>query len=87
MDYREKGFDRGCSNSALAPSALEFEASVRMRDPGNHRIAGSKLRECIWLAFKEQQLTCAYPQVDVHVDHPLAESLRLLSDRKASTAA
>jgi len=68
-------------------SALEFEASVRMRDPGNHRIAGSKLRECIWLAFKEQQLTFAYPQVDVHVDHPLAESLRLLSDRKASTAA
>jgi len=34
-------------------SALEFEASVRMRDPWTHRIAGSKLRECIWLAFKE----------------------------------
>ncbi len=58
-----------------------------MRDPWNHRIAGSKLREAIWLAFKEQQISIAFPQVDVHFDLPVAESLRLLTAHKTTTAA
>jgi len=87
MDYREKGFEPRVLLLGFGGSALEFEASVWMRDPWNHRIAGSKLREAIWLAFKEQQITFAFPQVDVHLDHPVAESLRLLSARDASSAA
>ena len=58
-----------------------------MRDPWNHRIAGSKLREAIWLAFKEQQIAIAFPQVDMHFDPPVAESLRLLCERKTTSAA
>ena len=87
MDYREKGFEPRVLLLGFGASALEFEASVWMRDPWNHRIAGSKLREAIWLAFKEQQITIAFPQVDVHFDHPVAESLRLLSAHKATSAA
>jgi potassium-dependent mechanosensitive channel len=87
MDYREKGFEPRVLLLGFGQSALEFEASVWMRDPWNHRIAGSKLREAIWLAFKEQQITIAFPQVDVHFDLPLAEGLRLLSARAASSAA
>jgi len=86
MDYREQGFASRVLLLAFGPSALEFEAPVWMRDPWNHRIAGSKLREAIWLAFKEQQVTIAFPQVDVHFDQPVAESLRLLSAGKASAA-
>ena len=87
MDYREKGFDPRVLLLGFGASALEFEASVWMRDPWNHRIAGSKLREAIWLAFKEQQIQIAFPQVDVHFDGPVAESLRLISAGKATTAA
>jgi len=87
MDYREKGFDPRVLLLSFGASALEFEASVWMRDPWNHRIAGSKLREAIWLAFKEQQITIAFPQVEVHFDRPIAESIRLLSGSKTTNAA
>jgi potassium efflux system protein len=87
MDYREKGFEPRVLLLHFGASALEFEASVWMRDPWNHRIAGSRLREAIWLAFKEQQISIAFPQVDVHLALPVAESLRLLSERKATSAA
>lgn len=87
MDYREKGYDPRVLLLNFGANALEFEASVWMRDPWNHRIASSKLREAIWLAFKEQQIMIAYPQIDVHVDHPIAESLRLLSAEKTPSAA
>jgi potassium efflux system protein len=82
MDYREKGFDPRVLLLNFGPNALEFEASVWMRDPWNHRIAGSKLREAIWSAFKERHIAMAFPQMDVHFDSPVAESLRLLSGRK-----
>ena len=68
-------------------SALEFEASVWMRDPWNHRVAASTLREAIWLAFKDEKIAIAYPQIDVHLDQPLAESLRALSGGEAPNAA
>ena len=87
MDYREKGFEPRVLLLAFGASALEFEASVWMRDPWNHRIASSKLREAIWLAFKEQQISIAYPQVDVHFDPPVADCLRLLSGGKTPSAA
>lgn len=87
MDYREKGFEPRVLLLGFGASALEFEASVWMRDPWNHRIAGSKLREAIWLAFKEQQISIAFPQVEVHFGLPAAESLRVLSTQKATSAA
>jgi small-conductance mechanosensitive channel len=87
MDYREKGFEPRVLLLGFGTSALEFEASVWMRDPWNHRIAGSKLREAIWLAFKEQQIAIAFPQVNVHFELPVAESLRLLSAHKSTSAA
>ena len=87
MDYREKGFEPRILLVGFGASALEFEASVWMRDPWNHRIAGSKLREAIWLAFKEHRIGIAFPQVEVHFDPPVAESLQLLSARKTNSAA
>jgi potassium efflux system protein len=86
MDYREAGFEPRVLLLNFGPSALEFETSVWMRDPWNHRIAASKLREAIWVAFKEQQITIACPQVDVHIDAPVAESLRLLSGERRLSA-
>ena len=86
MDYSEKGFEPRVLLLNFGTSALEFEASVWMRDPWNHRIAGSKLREAIWAALKEKQIAIAFPQMDVHFDSPVAESLRILSGRKTSAA-
>jgi small-conductance mechanosensitive channel len=87
MDHREKGFEPRVLLVAFGASSLDFEVSVWMRDPWNHRIASSKLREAIWAEFKAQQITIAFPQVDVHLDEPLTEGLRLLSQGKAPSAA
>ncbi len=86
MEYREPGFEPRVLLVNFGPNALEFEASVWMRDPWNHRIAGSKLREVIWAAFREKQIAMAFPQMDVHFDAPVGESLRLLSGRKTTAA-
>jgi small-conductance mechanosensitive channel len=86
MDYREKGFEPRVLLLNFGASALEFEASVWMRDPWNHRIAGSQLREAIWAALRDKQIALAFPQLDIHFDSPVAESLRLLSGRKTSAA-
>jgi small-conductance mechanosensitive channel len=86
MDYSLKGYEPRVLLVNFGGSALEFEASVWMRDPWNHRIAGSKLRESIWAALKEQQIAIAFPQMDVHLDSPVAESLRMLGGRKTSAA-
>ena len=86
MEYREPGFEPRVLLVNFGPSALEFEASVWMRDPWNHRIASSKLREAIWYAFKEQQISLAFPQIDVHLEQPIVDSLRLLSGGKPSAA-
>jgi small-conductance mechanosensitive channel len=86
MDYSEKGFEPRVLLLNFGASALEFEASVWMRDPWNHRIAGSKLREAIWASLKEKQISIAFPQMDVHLDSLVAESLRALGARKTSAA-
>ena len=87
MDYREQGFEPRVLLLGFGQSALEFEASVWMRDPWNHRIAGSKLREAIWAAFKEEQISIAFPQIDVHFDGLVGEGLRALSRGEAPSAA
>jgi len=86
MEFREKGFEPRVLLLNFGASALEFEASVWMRDPWNHRIASSKLREAIWYAFKEHQVALAFPQMDVHFDTHVGESLRVLSGGKHSAA-
>jgi small-conductance mechanosensitive channel len=81
-EYREKGFEPRVLLVNFGANTLDFEVSVWMRDPWNHRVAGSKLRELIWSAFKEHGIQMAFPQMDVHFDPPVAESLRVLSGRK-----
>jgi small-conductance mechanosensitive channel len=56
-------------------SAIEYETSVWTHDPFNYRIAGSDLREAIWLAFKSAGIRIAYPQLDLHLPEGLAARL------------
>src|SRR3954470_14072430 len=59
----------------FGPSAIEYETSVWTHDPFNYRIAGSDLREAIWVAFKGAGIRIAYPQLDVHLPEGLAARL------------
>jgi small-conductance mechanosensitive channel len=56
-------------------SSVDFEISVWIDDPWNVRRARSKLNEAIWWALKEAGVIIAFPQLDVHFDPPVVESL------------
>jgi small-conductance mechanosensitive channel len=39
----------------------------------------SELRQAIWFAFKDAGITIAFPQLDVHFDPPIEQSMSLLA--------
>ncbi len=59
--------------SNFGDSAVIYETSVWVDDPWASRRGRSDLREAIWLAFQREQITIAYPQLDVHFDPPRFE--------------
>lgn len=59
-------------------SSVDYEVSVWIEDPWISRRGRSDLREAIWWALKEARITIAFPQVDVHLDPPVFDSLRRL---------
>ncbi len=56
-------------------SSVDFEASVWIEDPWNSRKRQSDLREAIWWALEEAEITIAFPQVDVHFDESVTANL------------
>ncbi len=61
--------------SDFGSSSVDFEVSVWINDPWRSRRVRSELREAIWWAFKEADITIAFPQLDLHLDEPVVESL------------
>jgi small-conductance mechanosensitive channel len=60
-------------------SSVDFEVSVWIDDPWRARIELSNLQEAIWWALKDASVTIAFPQLDVHFDPPVHDSLRALA--------
>ena len=56
-------------------SSVNFGVYVNVDDPWMQRIYTSDLRKEIWFAFKEANITIAFPQLDVHLDAPVTESI------------
>ncbi len=59
-------------------NSVDFEVAIWMDDPWLARLRHSQLNEAIWWAFKERGIVIAFPQVDVHFDSPVVESLSRL---------
>ncbi len=61
---------------SFGSSSVDFEISVWVDDPWKSRKARSDLREVIWWALKDAGITIAFPQLDLHLDPPVVESLQ-----------
>ena len=59
-------------------SSVEFMVSVWTNDPWALRQQRAVLNEAIWWALKEDGLTIAFPQVDVHFDSQIEKALQSL---------
>ncbi|MFH1754831.1 MAG: mechanosensitive ion channel domain-containing protein [Candidatus Latescibacterota bacterium] len=71
---------------AFGSSSVDFEVSVWLDDPWVSRQVRSKLYEAMWWALKEAGVTIAFPQVDVHFDPPVVESLTSLRSVPPATS-
>ena len=68
--------------SEFADSAVNFTVFVWTRDPWIARRLISHLNEAIWWALKKEGIVIAFPQLDVHFDPQVEETLRLASGRR-----
>jgi small-conductance mechanosensitive channel len=57
-------------------SSVDFDVSVWIEDPCCAQQLRSQLNTALWDALKEAGITIAFPQLDVHFDAPVVDSLR-----------
>jgi small-conductance mechanosensitive channel len=86
MDFPARAADRDPAVILLdfGASSVDWEVSVWIMDPWNRRPLTGELRKSIWDALKREKISIAFPQVDVHFDPPVMESLRGLSGARAA---
>jgi len=70
--------------TAFGDNAVTWDAAIWIDDPWRLRPAQSELHEAIWWAFNEKRVVIAFPQVDVHLDAPVVESLKRLVPKEAA---
>jgi len=56
-------------------SSVDFVIWVALPSPWRKRYHISEMNKAIWFAFKEEGITIAFPQVDVHFDSTINKSL------------
>ena len=65
--------------TSFGDNSVNWELAVWISDPWDLRAALSDLHEAVWWSFKEAGIVIAFPQLDVHFDSPVTESLRHLA--------
>lgn len=62
-------------------SAVNFEISVWSDDPWSMQSRRDELNDAIWWALKEEGVVIAFPQLDVHFDPPVVDSIEAFRRR------
>lgn len=62
--------------SEFGDSSVVWEVSVWMDNPWRIRRSRGALQEAIWWAFQEHRVSIAFPQLDVHFDREIVETMR-----------
>ncbi len=60
-------------------NSVNFDVSVWVNDPWESAKLLSKLNQAIWFALQERGIIIAFPQLDVHFDPPVEQSLTRLA--------
>jgi small-conductance mechanosensitive channel len=78
VDWRDASHTPRVQMVDFGTSSVDFDVSVWVDDPWQLREYGSQLRQAIWWALKDAEITIAFPQVDVHFDPPVEGALAKL---------
>ncbi len=75
LSWRHAGRDPVIFLKEFGDSSVNFEISVWIDTPWDAERRQSELNEALWWALKEAGVTIAFPQIDVHFDPPVLDSL------------
>lgn len=75
MTWRSQAHPPRVQLREFADSSVNFETSVWIDQPWNMQARRNDLNEAIWWALKEAGVVIAFPQLDVHFDPPVVESI------------
>lgn len=78
MKWRVETHDPMVLMTAFGDSSVNFGVSVWTNDPWRSRRAESDLHEAVWWELKERGIVIAFPQLDVHFDPAVNDSLTRL---------
>ena len=78
LEWRSQEVEPKVWMKSFGDNSVNFEVGVWIKDPWDFRDALSDLNESIWWALKEQDITIAFPQLDVHFDPPVNAALTRL---------
>lgn len=88
LEWRSKRQEPRILLKEFGDSAVNFEVSVWMNDPWMMNRRRDELNDAVWWALKDAGVTIAFPQLDVHFDADVVESLgtgpRAISKSKSS---
>jgi len=69
--------------TSFGDSSVNFDVSVWMDNPWEAPMALSQLHQAIWWALQDAGVVIAFPQLDVHLDQDVTESIGRLATRAA----
>ncbi len=73
LEWRIQSRDPRVFLTEFGSSSVNFEVSVWTDDPWGAPRFRSEMMEGVWHALKDNDITIAFPQIDVHFDSPVAE--------------
>lgn len=79
IEWRNKERDPRILMRAFGNSSVDFEVSIWIDDPWLAAPRLSELLQKIWWALKEVDVVIAFPQLDLHLDPPVMDSLQQLA--------
>lgn len=65
--------------SEFGDNSVVYDVLIWMPDPWEIRRAMSEVHEAIWWGLKDKGITIAFPQLDLHLDAPIVDSVRRLA--------
>jgi small-conductance mechanosensitive channel len=82
VPFRDPARDGGVQLTGFGSSSVNWAVWVPSNDPWAARRQRSTLNEAIWNALAEARITIAFPQLDVHLDPAVEESLSRMAGVK-----
>jgi small-conductance mechanosensitive channel len=78
IEWRSSAYKPRVLLTEFGDSSVNFEISVWIEDPWRVRQRKSDLHETAWWSLKDAGIIIAFPQLDLHLDPPVVESLQSL---------